>query len=60
MLLFVDNDEMEPGKIEDEEINAVDNLLYHVIDLQTNIERQPSQFSLKSNNCETESEGKLL
>ncbi|XP_030754590.1 protein FAM135A isoform X2 [Sitophilus oryzae] len=39
----------------EEEINAVDNLLYHVIDTQTTLERQPSQFSLKSNR-ETEPE----
>ncbi|XP_018577875.1 protein FAM135A isoform X2 [Anoplophora glabripennis] len=32
----------------EEEINAVDNLLYHVVDTQTNLERKPSQFDLKS------------
>ncbi|XP_074025600.1 protein FAM135A isoform X3 [Leptinotarsa decemlineata] len=31
----------------EEEINAVDNLLYHVVDTQTNLERRPSQFNLK-------------
>ncbi|KAJ8938323.1 hypothetical protein NQ318_007035, partial [Aromia moschata] len=32
----------------EEEINAVDNLLYHVIDTQTTLEKKPSQFDLKS------------
>ncbi|KAJ8919771.1 hypothetical protein NQ315_006300 [Exocentrus adspersus] len=32
----------------EEEINAVDNLLYHVVDTRTNLEREPSQFNLKS------------
>ncbi|CAH1991581.1 unnamed protein product [Acanthoscelides obtectus] len=35
------------GTIE-EEINAVDNLLYHVVDTRTTLERKPSQFDLKS------------
>lgn len=39
----------------DEEINAIDNLLYHVVDTQTNLERKPSQFDLKPS---TEKEGK--
>ncbi|CAH1098997.1 unnamed protein product [Psylliodes chrysocephalus] len=41
--------------INEEEINAVDNLLYHVVDTQTNLERRPSQFDLsKVNQTETE------
>nr|CAH7732551.1 unnamed protein product [Callosobruchus chinensis] len=32
----------------EEEINAVDNLLYHVVDTRTTLERKPSQFDLKS------------
>ncbi|KAG5900639.1 hypothetical protein JTB14_005915 [Gonioctena quinquepunctata] len=32
----------------EEEINAVDNLLYHVVDTRTNLERRSSQFDLKS------------
>lgn len=40
----------------EEEINAIDNLLYHVVDTQTNLERKPSQFDLKS---ATEKEGKI-
>ncbi|CAG9768138.1 unnamed protein product [Ceutorhynchus assimilis] len=46
-----DNDEVDEEV--EEEINAVDNLLYHVIDFETNIETQPSQFTLK-NDCENE------
>lgn len=43
--------------INEEEINAVDNLLYHVVDTQTNLERRPSQFDLSKVN-QTETEGK--
>lgn len=42
----------------DEEINAVDNLLYHVVDTQTTLERKPSQFNKKLSSNETE--GKLV
>lgn len=38
----------------DEEINAVDNLLYHVVDTQTTLGRNPSQFNKKLSSNETE------
>ncbi|KAF7269429.1 hypothetical protein GWI33_017533 [Rhynchophorus ferrugineus] len=51
-----DNDEVDDAaEVPEEEINAVDNLLYHVIDTQTTLEPQSSQFRLK-NNGETEHE----
>ncbi|KAJ8966556.1 hypothetical protein NQ314_003451 [Rhamnusium bicolor] len=34
--------------VNEEEINAVDNLLYHVVDTQTTLERKPSQFDIKT------------
>ncbi|XP_050315543.1 protein FAM135A [Anthonomus grandis grandis] len=45
----ITHDNEEPDQLsEDEEINAIDNLLYHVIDIQTNVEEKtekPSQLS---------------
>ncbi|KAJ8977876.1 hypothetical protein NQ317_016146 [Molorchus minor] len=32
----------------EEDINAVDNLLYHVVDTQTTLKKKPTQFDLKS------------
>ncbi|XP_057654549.1 protein FAM135A isoform X1 [Diorhabda carinulata] len=42
--------------VNDEEINAVDNLLYHVVDTQTTLERRSSQFDLTKLQSETDAD----
>lgn len=57
MNILLDIEEVED--VVEEEINAVDNLLYHVIDLQTDTQEQSSPSRLKSNQNVLESEGNL-
>ncbi|KAH1011253.1 hypothetical protein HUJ04_000665 [Dendroctonus ponderosae] len=50
------NDAGEVDDVVEDEINAVDNLLYHVIDLQSDTQEQSSPSRLKSNENVPESE----